>query len=181
MTETRVGLGGNLEVGRASQEDLDSVWGIIKSDSDWLAEKGLDHWRKYYTREKVQRKIYGQEVYLAYQNNNLAGTVTLDTNPVEYYRPEEMNQFTEPDASGLYVTALAVVPAKQGQGIASKLMEFADSEAKKKGVKYIRFDCRAAYKELVDFYKKRGYKVIGETLDEEDNNERYLLMEKEIK
>ncbi len=180
MTENRVELGGNLEVGRASRGDLESVWAIIKSDSDWLAEKGLDHWRKYYTREKIAQKIGGSEVYLAYQNNDLVGTVTLDTNPVEYYRPEEMNQFTDPDASGLYVTALAVLPDKQGQGIASELMEFADSEAKKKGVKYVRFDCRAAYTDLVNFYKKRGYKVAGETVDEEDNNELYLLMEKAL-
>src|SRR3989344_5807653 len=32
MTETRVELGGNLEIGRASQEDLDSVWGRVGTD-----------------------------------------------------------------------------------------------------------------------------------------------------
>lgn len=173
-------IGGGLDLIRGQSVNLDEAWALISTCSEWLRDIGMDHWDKYYTRKMVEEKIKGQELYLAYREGELVGTVTLDTNPVSYYEPNDLETFEDPKAEAMYVTALAVYPDMQKQGIAGNLMKFAEESAKERNIPYIRFDCRESYGELVEFYKKRGYGVVGRFTDPSDNDEPYLLMEKKI-
>ncbi len=180
MTEGQEKVSRDLQIVRAWESDLDTVWGIIKADSDWLESQGMSHWTHYYSRELIEKKLKRQEVYIARNSDGVVGTITLDTNPVDYYTDEDMQKFEDPSARGLYATALAVLPEYQGKGIASKLMEFVEAQAKERGIRFVRFDCRASYLKLVEFYKRRRYKIVGEIIDDADNNELYYLMEKKI-
>ena len=172
-------LEGGLKVIRAADADVDKVWGVVKSCSDWLlGEKKLDHWSKYYTREIIEKKIKKQEVLLVYQGGGVVGTITLDTNPVDYYTEENLSHFSDPSAKAIYVSVVAVNPEVQGRGIASRLMKLADDVAKSRGIDYVRFDCRAEYTDLANFYQKRGYAKVGSFSEGEDQN--YLLMEKKV-
>src|SRR3972149_103668 len=121
-----------LQVRRAQPSDLDEVWRIIKSCSDWLKGQGMNHWDKYYTKELVEKKLTTQEVYLAFDPDGLVGTITLDMSPVSYYEKKDIASFADPEAQALYVTALAVLPEHQGKGTASKLMGFAETQVKKR-------------------------------------------------
>ena len=124
-------LEGGLKVIRADGADVDKVWGVVKSCSDWLlSERGLDHWLKYYTREIIEKKIKTQEVLLVYQDGEVVGTITLDANPVDYYTEENLAHFSDPSAKTLYVSTVAVNPDVQGRGIASRLMKLADDIAR---------------------------------------------------
>ena len=140
----------------------------------------MNHWDKYYTKKLVEKKIKTQEVYLAFSQGSLVGTITLDTSPVSYYEERDIASFADPEARALYVTALAVLPEHQGKGVASKLMEFAETQGKKREIGFIRFDCRASYTDLINFYTKRGYQRTGDMIDTKDNNEIYYLMEKQV-
>lgn len=177
---SRTELINGMQIRRASSQDLDIVYSVIRSSADWLKGQGMDHWDKYYTREKVVEKLKSQEVYLAFDKDNVVGTITFDTNPVSYYEERDLANFSDPEAKALYVTALAVLPEQQKKGIAGSLMKFAEDRAKEKGVGFVRFDCRAMYIDLVKFYRNRDYKVVGAIIDYEDNNEPYFLMEKEL-
>lgn len=167
----------SLGIKPARINDLDSVWEIIKSCSDWLEIRGLDHWAKYYTKDLVAQKITTQEVFLYFNRQRPIAIITLDTKHVSYYTEKDISSFTYTKSSG-YITALAVFPNMQNQGVASKLLNFVENASKGKGIEYIRLDCRNSYKELVSFYIKRGYIQIGTIIDEDDNNEEYSLMEK---
>jgi GNAT superfamily N-acetyltransferase len=145
-----------------------------------LLQKGHDHWAGYYSRVLVKEKLSHQQVYLMSVANQKVGTVTLDTNQVDYYTLDDLAHFENPRAPSIYVTALAVLPEEQQKGYATKLMEFVEAQAREHGVEYIRFDCRARYIELVSFYEHRGYWIKGLLWDEEDNNEPYCLMEKKL-
>lgn len=169
-----------LNIRQVGAEALDSVWSIIDSCSDYLVGIGHSHWKDYYTKELIEQKLNSRKVYLATLNNEDVGTITLDTNPVDYYSESDLNTFAEPQAEAIYITALAVRPESQNTGFASKLMTFAEEEARQRGIRYIRFDCKASYKELVTFYEKREYKKTGEIIDHQDNDEIYFIMEKEI-
>jgi len=159
--------------------ELDTVWGLIREDSEWLSkEKGLNHWSDWYTREKVEEKFEDWDVYLAYRDNKLVGTMSVSEKKVGYYLQESIEMFEEPEARALYVSMLAVKPEFQGQGVASDLLKKAEEIAKDKGIKYVRFDCREEYSELVYFYLKRDYKKRGSFNEAEGEN--YLMMEKKI-
>ncbi|MDD2224615.1 MAG: GNAT family N-acetyltransferase [Candidatus Shapirobacteria bacterium] len=164
---------------RATEKDVDKVFEVIKADGDWLLkEKGLDHWSSYYTREIMENKVKKQEVYLTYKNNEVVGTISFGEYPPDYYVLKNREAFTDPKAKALYLSSLAIKPEFHGQGIASDLMNFADSTAKSRGAEYVRFDCREEYGDLVNFYIKRGYKKVGSFVEEEGYN--YLLMEKKV-
>lgn len=176
MTE-RLKVKDDLELIRASSSDVDEIWTIISSNADWLAAKGLNHWKIYYTREKIEKKINLENVYLVQINGESVGTLTLDTSKT-HYPPEVLNQFAEPVEDAIYVTALGILPESHGQGIASKLMEFVDRTARDQGIKYVRFDCREDDTLLVNFYNRRGYNKVGEVVGQ--NGVTFLLMEKKV-
>jgi ribosomal protein S18 acetylase RimI-like enzyme len=167
------------KVEKVGVESVDVVFKIIKEDSEWLSkEKGLDHWSDWYTREIVEDKFRDWDVYLAYRNNQLVGTMSVSEKKVGYYLQESIEMFAEPEAKALYISMLAVKPEFQGQGVASDLLKLAEGISKGKDIEYVRFDCREEYSELVDFYIKRGYEKRGSF--SEGENENYLMMEKKI-
>ena len=160
-------------------DKLGVVWGLIEEDSKWLSEeKKLDHWSDWYTRDRVAEKFVDWDIYLAYRGENLVGTMAVSEKKVGYYLQENIEMFSDPEARALYVSMLAVRPEFQGQGVATDLLKSAEDIAKNKGIKYVRFDCREEYVELVNFYLNRGYENRGSFPEAE--NENYLMMEKEL-
>ena len=167
------------KVEKVGVDKIDTVWGIIREDSEWLSkEKGLNHWSDWYTKEKVEEKFEDWDVYLAYRNSELVGTMSVSEKKVDYYLQESIEMFTEPKAKALYISMLAVKPEFQGQGVASDLLNLAEKIAEGKDIEYVRFDCREEYKDLVNFYFKRGYEKKRSFLEAEGEN--YLMMEKKI-
>lgn len=172
-------LDGGLRVEKADLSKVDEVWSVVKSCSDWLlTEKNLNHWAEYYTREVIEKKIKEQEVLLVIRDGKTVGTLTLDERPVEYYTEENLACFAEPSEKAIYVSAVAVNPEFQGKGVATQLMNLADEMVKQRGIRYVRFDCRAEYTDLVNFYEKRGYVKKGSFSEGDGQN--YFLMEKKI-
>ena len=168
------------EIKRASVEDVDIVWRIIDFNSQWLLKNGHSHWADFYTRDRVWKKIKSADVRIAFVNDLSVATITMDTKRVSYYTHQDMEKFAEPDAEAIYISALAVLPDYHGRGIASQLMDMAETEAGAGRIKYARLDCKALYPELVNFYRKRDYVVMGAFTDSKDNYEPYFLMEKQL-
>jgi len=177
MNERDIRITNRLE--RVKNKDVDKVFEVVDMGSNWLLEeKGFNHWSDWYTKERVEEKFEDWEVYLAYKNNEVTGTISISEKKVGYYLQENIEVFAKPEERALYISMMAVKPEFQNQGIASELIKFAESTAKNRGIEYVRFDCREEYTELVDFYLKREYKKMGSFSEEESEN--YLLMEKKI-
>lgn len=164
---------------RAGENEVDQVWGIIQDNSNQLLSNlGLDHWSNYYTRQVIEEKINKQDVFLLSSSDTPVATIVLSSDPVDYYTQKDLSCFAKPAEKALYISSLAVSPHFQKRGIAGKLMEFATKVAQDQGIKFIRFDCRAEYTDLVSFYEKRGYVRKGSFTEGEGQN--YFLMEKEL-
>jgi ribosomal protein S18 acetylase RimI-like enzyme len=164
---------------KATKKDTEVVWQLVKADAEWLStSKQLNHWLDYYTKEMISKKIQQQEVYLLSENATPIATISVDQNPVPYYTNKELSAFAEKNAPALYLSTLAVEPSFHGRGIASYLLLMTEQIAKKRNIHYLRFDCRAEYQQLVSFYKKRGFAVVGSFSEGEGQN--YFLMEKKI-
>lgn len=169
-----------VDISRASDQDLDAVWAIIDACAQWLADQDLKHWADHYTREMMAKIIRKLEVYVASQEGKAVSTITVGLQPPKYYVTEGyVQRFADPEAAAAYIMALGVLPTYQGRGVAGKLLTFAEGLAKQRGVEWLRLDCRAEVPGLVQFYEKRGFHTVGESLPE-GVNETYWLMEKRI-
>ncbi len=62
----------------------------------------------------------------------------------------------------LYLGMLTVRPHLQGKGIGKELLKVAESEAQKKGITSIFMTVISVRTELIDWYKRHGYKETGE-------------------
>lgn len=67
----------------------------------------------------------------------------------------------KPDESS-FVHKLAVLPEYRGQGLAAEMLEHAATQTLAKGINVTRLDCAAERSKLRAFYKKLGYKNVGE-------------------
>ena len=171
---------GMISIQRAEKKDLDTVWTIIENCAKWLADQGLRHWADHYTKDILATMIQKLEVYVATQNGTAVSTITFGMRPPKYYLEEGyVQRFTDPEALAAYVMALGVLPGYQRKGIAGKMVEFVEALAKQHGVTWLRLDCRLEVPGIVPFYERRGFRKVGEPL-QEGEGESYWLMEKNI-
>lgn len=99
---------------------------------------GLKYWTSLYSKKKFCEYTKGWDFWvLCGESDKILGCVGLNKNELR----------------GLFVE-----PEYQGAGIGKKLLEFAESYAKKKGAKKISLD---ASPNAVRFYEKNGYVVLG--------------------
>lgn len=137
----------------------------------------MTHWKEYYSPELLLEKLSHSQVFMIYVDNEPAATISLSTDRISYYESADMEHFQDPTAEALYVSALGVRPQFQGKGLAKELMRIAEETARVSGLRYIRFDARGKYTELITFYQKLGYAHVGNI---DDEGEPYFLMEKVI-
>lgn len=177
-------FGKDISIEQATLTELDDFVAIVEDCSSWLAEKGMHHWKNYYTREVLHEKLMSStsKTYLLYDKHIPIATISLDTQAPAYYIDNDAGEnylelFSNPQASALYIMTLGVRPPYQGRNYAKALINFAEECVRTSGGQYIRFDARGDYIQLIDFYKSLGYRAVGELPDEPCN---YVLFEKEL-
>ena len=74
----------------------------------------------------------------------------------------------------MYVDILWVHESHRKQGIGSKLLQAAETEAIRRGCHHVHLDTMSWH--APEFYKKHGYEVIGILHDIPKGNQKYLLM-----
>lgn len=145
---------------RANSSNCNEVFDILSSGADWLSQRGMNHWKGAYTKEKIEKRIKEKEVYLIYDKEKAIGTITLDTFPPFYHLDTEKSFWDDSNVHAMYIRGLAVLPSYHGKGLAKNLMDFAEEVAKEKDIHTIRLTAVAHYKELTEFYLKRGYNIV---------------------
>jgi len=148
--------------------DIFEVWEIVKSCSNWLASKGMNHWTKDYDVETIQQKFRETTVFGFLENNVINGVISLSTKPPIYYNKEDFSHFQDPNAKSFYVSMLAVRPELHRKGIASQLMTFVEETAGKYNIPFVRLMHMEPCEELNKFYTKRNYNLTH-TRDDEEN------------
>ena len=143
----------NSTIVRVDQQDLPALCNLLEMVAQWLATHGMHHWRGFYTTERVSQYFHEREIYCMRSKNEVIGTVTLNA------ADKEPGWYSNVPA--IYVNALAVSPSHHGHGIGSSLLRYAEEVALKQGYTCMRLDAVADFHWLSDFYKKRGYQVVG--------------------
>mgnify|MGYP001576682416 CR=1 FL=1 len=82
-------------------------------------------------------------------------------------------------ATFLYINRMCVDPGDQKRGLGRTLVEFAESEAKRRCLAGLRLDTAKPFERLVGWYVKLGFRIIGET-QWDVTNYRSVIMEKRL-
>jgi len=154
-----------LEILRAEAGDLEPLLSL--THRAYAANKALG-FNFYGTRETMDdmREVFGAKaLWKLVENGRLIGTTRLQ----EY-----------PDQPGvLYVNRMCVEPAEQKRGLGKRLMDFAEDEAVRRGLRAVRLDTAKLFERLVEWYLRLGYVVISET-QWDVTNYRSVIMEKRL-
>jgi ribosomal protein S18 acetylase RimI-like enzyme len=167
-----------IEIIKADISYLDPEYDIVRKSSDWIKrEYKFTHWDSWYTKARIKENFIKGEVYVLLKDNIPVATYTIKKSNPSYYSKENIDKFSNPKAEAYYCYTLAVLPKYHGNGFAKELLSHLEKTAKENNIKYLRFDAKADYTQLIEFYKKRGFIIVGELNDE---GELYYLFEKTV-
>lgn len=125
-----------------------------------MRQNGIDQWDENYPdRANIQRDLESGTLFAYRENESILGIVVLNENQDEEY--SEINWLTHEDQRNLVIHRLAVLPEQQGNGIARKLMDFAEMHAHSNGYDSIRLDTFSQNPRNQKFYDARGYTNLG--------------------
>ena len=117
-------------------------------------QEQLVTWKKYNTPSRIKKQLTEREIFCAFENEKLVGTIGLLNNEIV----------------GFYIS-----PSKRGQGIGTKLFDFIENQAKQKGYKTLLLTSTPS---AVKFYQNKGFqqtKTVIVTIDGVDYQEYNMI------
>lgn len=150
-------MGVKYEIVLASESDSDTVRRIIEDASSWLATLGTDQWQYPPNMDRIHGAIAAETLYLVREipQGTPVGTITLSANA----DPDFWESFDDPSAA-LYVNRMAVVRARAGKGIGALMLNWASSQAKRQGKRWLRLDVWRSNTRLQDYYRSQGFELV---------------------
>nr|WP_251025973.1 GNAT family N-acetyltransferase [Bacillus sp. ISL-47] len=131
---------------------------IVKQTVDIMESEDNDQWNRTYPQDQdFLTDIKAGTLYTAVLNGSVTGSITVDQVQAEEYRGAGWRK----DAPCYVFHRLAVDPEIRGEGIASKLIKFAESYAVDQGVTYMRTDTYSLNKKAQSLFEKNGYIKVG--------------------
>ena len=140
---------------KASKQDLDQLFTVVKSCGQNLIEQGIFQWNEEYPkREDLLEDIELKELWKLEDKNSIIGLIVLTDNKDSEY---QYVKWLAKNHKNLYIHRLAVHPKFQGKGYAQKLMDFAENYARENGYNSVRLDTFSQNKRNQQFYEQRNY------------------------
>jgi ribosomal protein S18 acetylase RimI-like enzyme len=148
-----------MEIVKAKPTDLIEILYLLRVCILDMNKKGLKHWNSAYPdHEKVQQDLRDGSIYLVKDRGVCKGMVTLNES-----EPEDYKQLAFPSdrKKPMYLQHIAVHPQWQGQGIATRMVDFAQKLALEKGFDAIRLDFFQPSEGAKQLCKKQSFKEIA--------------------
>lgn len=148
-----------MEIVKAKPTDLIEILYLLRVCILDMNKKGLSHWNSAYPGpEKIQQDLRDGSIYLVKDRGVCKGMVTLNES-----EPEDYKQLVFPAArkKPMYLQHIAVHPKWQGQGIATRMVDFAQKLALEKGFDAIRLDFFQPSEGARQLCKKKSFKEVA--------------------
>ncbi len=145
---------------KALISDLETVKSLTEACAKKMINDGIFQWNDHYPSKEIFRKdIEEESLYVWDDKNQIKGCIMFSPEKDEVYNS---TKWLTQDNKNIYVHRLAVHPKFQKKGIGNKLMNFAESIAKKLNFISIRLDTFSQNKSNNKFYESRGYQKLGD-------------------
>lgn len=136
-----------------------------------LAEAGLRYTATYQDEAITRKRIADGECYLAELDGALIGSIS-------YYPPGVLTyQYYGAHPEIAAFGQLGVEPSFRKKGVGSGLVSYVEERARSDGAPAIALDTAIPATHLVRWYRKLGYRIVGEA-DWESTNYRSYIMRK---
>lgn len=137
---------------KANPSDAERIYDIIVQCKEDMKRKGEEQWPENYPSiDNVIKDIRAGSLYVT---EEVTACMSIDANQP---KPYSSVKWELDDNNPLVVHRIAVLPSEQGNGLASRLMEFAEDFARKNHHKSIRVDTYGKNNSSNAFYQKKGY------------------------
>ena len=139
----------------AKIEDLDTIHKLIYDRCLWFSEKGVKGWNidfypNKYNQDYFKEQMNINKLFVVKDENKICGVMLLK---------EEDSDYWKDNLSSYYIHHLATDINKKGIG--KLLINFAIEQCKKDNKSRLRLDCYKTSFFLNDYYKKLGFKNVG--------------------
>ncbi|MCG8526200.1 MAG: GNAT family N-acetyltransferase [Opitutales bacterium] len=141
-----------FDVQPADRSNLEKVSEVLIDAASWLESIGRPLWDVKKLNPGELKKEYDLGIYYL---------GTLEGEPVGVFRFQMKDEWVWPEfdhSEATYIHRLSVKRKFAGKGYSHLLIDVAISESKKRKRKFLRLDCDADRPELVEYYKKAGFK-----------------------
>ena len=144
----------------AKHDDIKRIIKITKACAKHMINNSIYQWNEHYpTISAFKKDIDRQELFVLENSKSIVGCIVISTLIDNEYLPVK---WLTQNKNNIYIHRLAVHPGFQGQGLAQKLMNFAEDYAKTNNFLSIRLDTFSKNKRNQLFYELRGYKKLEE-------------------
>ena len=164
---------------KADISDLFAIKKITETCTKDLIAQNIFQWTDAYPSLEVFKTDIEQEALYAYcVSNKIVGCIMFSKEKDPLY---DTVKWLTPDNQNLYIHRLAVHPENQGQGIARKMMDFAENFAEENELLSVRLDTFSKNPRNVKFYKARGYVKLGDIYFVNQSKHPFHCFENQIK
>ncbi|URT69428.1 GNAT family N-acetyltransferase [Cytobacillus firmus] len=155
-----------MEIRKGTKADLKEIIEIVQKTVSIMESEGNDQWNRTYPRnEDFLADVEAGSLYTAIFEGNVAGSITVDQIQAEEYK----NASWRKDEPCFVFHRLAVDPEIRGEGIASRLIAFAEDHAVNNGILYMRTDTYSLNKKAQRLFEKNGYVKAGTIFMDREN------------
>lgn len=148
-----------LIIRKASAEDVRAM-GVFYEDVCGYLQEHVNYpgWRKgiYPAEDTAADAVKESSLYVAVKDDMIVGSMILKHEPEPGYDTVEWERELVYDEV-LVICTFAVHPHYSGQGIAGRMIEFAEELAKRQGVKSLRLDATEDNIPAIRLYEKHGF------------------------
>lgn len=145
----------DVHIRRLSGEDsIDELTDLLHRAYAGLAERGLRYVATYQDAATTRKRVERGECFVGVRDGRLVATIT-------YYDPARTGGcpwYDRPDVA--VFKQLCVDPALRRRGIAAGLMDLVEGRAASDGAAEIACDTAIDATDLVEMYRRRGYRTV---------------------
>ena len=142
----------------AQASDLDAIMAIVRKVNVEMRAEDRVQWDESYPQlEDFAQDIAEETLYVNETTGRISGFICLNQLEPEEYRLLQWSLNEKP----LVLHRMAVDTAFRNQGIASRLMRFAEELARNAGVRYLKSDTYSLNPQMNALFKKMGFSFVG--------------------
>lgn len=152
----------------AEEKDIPSLRKLVNEAYKELSDMGLNYTATYQDEEKTKERIKKGRAFVLVENEQLVATILFS----------QENHFTNKKTA--YISQFAVANRYKKNGLGTRLMDHCEKLAQEENFEGVQLDTAKPATHLVNWYLKRGYRIVGEKHWEGKTYESWIF-EKELR